>query len=219
MTTRHRMGFRALAVFTAFALLQLSFQLSFAAPESSSYANLAPQGIIAKITTKDGGPIMINGISSPSGTSIPSGSIIEATGEAATLDLGVLGSIDLQKGAKIKVEYECPPEKQSNPNPEDCKVKTTVLAGCIVANYNEGTEHEVEDDQKAKKAESDDEKEKKGGGAIPFCKDVAGILPVGGIGWPLIALILAGGLILPPALIVVFDDTTNPSDTLGTVGT
>jgi hypothetical protein len=222
MNIRHRWGFRAIAVFTAFAIAQISVQLSFAAPEASPFAALAPQGIIAKVISKGGGPIMINGISSPSGTTVPSGSIIEAIGTEATLDLGVLGSIDLKPGAKIKIEYECPPEKQDDPNPDDCKVKTTVLAGCIVANYNQGTHHDVEDENKKQTAESDEDKEKKGGGGgiIPFCAGgPVGIVPSTGLGWPALGLLIAGGLILPPVLIVLFDEPDNSSDvTPGNLG-
>ena len=213
---RHK-GFSALAVMLAFALVQISLQLGFAAPRSSTFAALPPQGILAKITTKDGSPIFINGVSSPSGSSIATNTTIDSTGVASTVDLGPLGTIDLHPGAKIVIEFECPPEKMDNPNPEDCKVKTTVLAGCITINHKEGSQHNVVLENQQKVAESDDDDEKKGGGVINYCKPGAllGALPAAGLAWPLWAGIIAAGILVPATLPIIFDEGTNPSDAGG----
>lgn len=216
MSIRRRKGFSAIAVFAAFALVQISLQLGFAAPKSSTFAALPPQGILAKVTTKDGSPIFINGVSSPSGSSIATNTTIDTAGTAATVDLGPLGTIDLHPGAKIVIEFECPPEKMDNPNPEDCKVKTTVLAGCITINHKEGSQHDVVLENQQKVAESDDDNEKKGGGVINFCKGGAlGALPAAaglGLAWPGLAAIIAAGVIIPATLPLVFDDGSNPSE-------
>jgi hypothetical protein len=197
-----------------FALVQISLQLGFAAPRSSTFAALPPQGILAKVTTKDGSPIFINGVSSPSGSSIATNTTIDSTGVASTVDLGPLGTIDLHPGAKIVIEFECPPEKMNNPDPESCKVKTTVLAGCITVNHKEGAQHEVVLENQQKVAESDDDDEKKGGGVIPYCKPgaVIGALPAGGLGWPIWAGIIAAGVLIPATLPIIFDEGNNPSD-------
>ena len=50
MSTRRQKGLKAIAVFVAFALVQISLQLSFAAPGPASVAFLVPQGLLAKIT-------------------------------------------------------------------------------------------------------------------------------------------------------------------------
>lgn len=214
MSTRRQKGLKAIAVFLAFALVQISLQLSFAAPGPASVAFLVPQGLLAKITSRNGQPILINGVSSPSGSSVATNAIVETpAGVDATIDLGPLGTIDLSPGAKIKIEYECPPEEMNDPNPENCKVKTTVLAGCIVAHYKKGSRHQIDTETKENAASSDKEKEKKGGGAIPFCHDagIASALPAGGLGWPGTIAILSAALIVPPSLVVIFDEGSNPS--------
>ncbi len=209
---RHK-GFSALAIMLTFALVQISLQLGFAAPRSSTFAALPPQGILAKVTTKDGSPILINGVSSPSGSSIATNTTIDSTGVASTVDLGPLGTIDLHPGAKIVIEFECPPEKMDNPDPESCKAKTTVLAGCITVNHKKGTQHDVVLENQQKVAESDDDDEKKGGGVINYCKPGAalGALPAGGLGWPLWAGIIAAGILIPATLPIIFDEGDNPS--------
>lgn len=214
MTIRHQKGVKALAVFVAFALTQISLQLSFAAAGPSRYAALLPQGLLAKVTTKGGQAITINGISSPSGSSVATTAIVETPpGVEATIDLGPLGTIDLAPGTKVKIEYECPPEKQNDPDPDECKVKVTVFAGCIVSHYKKGSRHQVDTATKENVAESDKEKEKKGGGAIPFCVDapIAPAVASTGLGIPLIATLIAAAVIVPTSLIIIFDEGTNPS--------
>lgn len=216
MNIRRQKGFSAIAVFVAFALVQISLQLGFAAPKSATFAALPPQGILAKITTKNGGPILINGVSSPSGSSIATNTTIDAAGTAATLDLGPLGTIDLHPGAKIVIEFECPPEKMDNPNPEDCKVKTTVLAGCITINHKKGSQHDVVLENQQKVAESDDDEEKGKGGVINYCHPGAALaaLPVAaGFGWPALAALIAAGVFIPATVPLFFDDgADNPSE-------
>lgn len=216
MSIPRQKGFSALAVFVAFALVQISLQLAFAAPRSSTFAALPPQGILAKVTTKDGSPIFINGVSSPSGSSIATNTTIDAAGTAATVDLGPLGTIDLHPGAKIVIEFECPPEKMNDPDPEDCKVKTTVLAGCITIHHKKGSQHDVVLENQEKVAESKDDDEKKGGGVINYCKPgaLAPIAAAGGLGlgWPGLAALIAAGVIIPASLPFIFDEGSNPSD-------
>lgn len=214
MSIRRQKGFGAIAVFLAFALVQISVQLTFAAPTASTFAALPPQGILAKITTKNGEPILINGVSSPSGSTVATNTIIETSdGTGATLDLGILGSIDLPPKSKIKIEFECPPEKQNDPDPDDCKVKITVLAGCVVATYRRGVHHQIDNPEKQNVAESDKEKEKKDGGVINYCYGgVLGAAATGGFFTPAIIAALLAALIVPPTLILLFDDDpTNPS--------
>lgn len=215
MNIRRYKGLKALAIFMAFAVAQISLQLTFAAPSSSpSLATFLPQGILAKVTSKGGQPISINGVSSPSGSSVATNAIVEtADGVEATIDLGSLGSIDLGPNTKIKIEFECPPEKQNDPNPDECKVKTTVLAGCIVAHYKKGSRHQVDTETEQKIRESDKEKEKKNGGAIPFCHGgIIGAIPAAGLGVPALIAIIATAVIVPVSAIVFFDEGSNPSD-------
>jgi hypothetical protein len=216
MTTRRLKAFFAIAAFVAFASAQVSFQLAFAAPASSTFASLPPQGVLAKVTTKDGSPIFINGVSSPSGSSVLTNTTIDTAGTAATLDLGPLGYIDLHPGAKIKIEFECPPEHMANPDPEHCKVKTTVLAGCITVHHKKGSDHEVVLENQQKVAGSDDDDEKKAGGTFSFCKEgvLPGVIGTGGLGlgWPAIGALIATAVIVPLSLPLIFDDGGNPTE-------
>jgi hypothetical protein len=215
MNLRHRKGVKAIAVFVAFALAQVSLQLTLAAPNSSRYSALLPQGLLAKVTTKGGQAITINGVSSPSGSTVATNAIVETpAGVEATIDLGPLGSIDLAPNTKVKIEYECPPEKQNDPNPEECRVKVTVLAGCIVSHYKKGTRHQIDNPNQQNVAESDKEKEKRNGGAIPYCLDapITGPVATTGLGWPLIATLITAAIVIPATLIVVFDEGSNPSE-------
>jgi hypothetical protein len=211
MRIRRRKGFSAVAVFVAFALVQISLQLGFAAPKTSTFAALPPQGILAKITTKSGGPILINGVSSPSGASVATNTTIDAAGTAATLDLGPLGTIDLHPGAKIIIEFECPPEKMNNPDPDDCKVKTTLLAGCITVSEKEGSDHEVVLENQQKVPGDDDDDDEGGGGGL-HCHPNAVIPPVagGGFGWPGLGALIAAGIFIPATLPLLFDDPETP---------
>ncbi|HKO42667.1 MAG TPA: hypothetical protein VJU84_05230 [Pyrinomonadaceae bacterium] len=211
---RHK-GFSALAIMLTFALVQISLQLGFAAPRSSTFAALPPQGILAKITTKDGSPIFINGVSSPSGSSIATNTTIDSTGVASTVDLGPLGTIDLAPGAKIVIEFDCPPDQANNPNPQNCKVKTTVLAGCITVHHKKGTDHDVVLQNQQKVAGDDDDDEKKAGSPFNYCAPgapLAAIPAAAGLGWPIWAGIIAAGILVPATLPVIFDEGTNPSD-------
>lgn len=215
MNIRRHNGLKAIAVFVAFALAQVSLQLTFAAPHSTSSAALLPQGLLAKITSKNGQPVTINGISSPSGSSVATNAIVETPpGVEATIDLGPLGSIDLAPGTKIKIEYDCPPDQMDKPEPQNCTVKTTVLAGCIVSHYKKGVRHQVDSETQQNVAESDKEKEKKNGGAIPYCATgpIAPVIATGGLAWPALLGIISAAVLVPTTLVTVFDEGGNPSD-------
>src|SRR6185503_10879100 len=220
MSTRQRKGMKAMAVFVAFAVAQISMQLSFAGTVSPSYAMLLQQQLVDKISTSGNRPILVNGNSTASGGSLVTGATIETPdGVSATIDLGPLGSLDLAPNSKVVLEFECPPPPPTPPapgtEPEPCKVKVKVLAGCVVLKTKKGTNGQIDTEQQEKVQESDS---KKGGGApLNFCTPGAGAgaaaaSAVGlGVGTILVAVIggglLAGGLIFagggsPPTFIV-----------------
>lgn len=218
MTIKRQKGFKALAVFVAFAIAQISLQLSFAAPAPPVFTTLVPQGFIAKVTTKGGQPVSINGISSPSGSSVATNAIVETpAGVEATIDLGPLGTVTLLPGSKLGIQYECPDGNPDTIDPEKCKATYTLFAGCVVVNYNKNTRHQVDTDEQKKVAESDKEKEKNAGGVLNFCKGapIAGLSSggVAGLGWPLTIALLGAALVIPPAVVLLTDDetTVNPS--------
>ena len=68
---------KALAIFLAFAVAQISIQLSFAGTVSPSYAMLVQQQLVVRVTTSGNRPILVNGNSTASGGSLATGAIIE----------------------------------------------------------------------------------------------------------------------------------------------
>ena len=120
MTTQKRKGFKAVAVFLAFAMVQVYIQLSFAEATSSATVAAVPQQFIARLTTT-GGAITVNGASAASGASLLTGATIETpAGVSATIDLGALGSVELPPGSAIQLDFA-----------DDGNVRVKVIRGCV----------------------------------------------------------------------------------------
>ena len=214
---------KAIAVFVAFAVAQISIQLSFAGTVSPSYATLVQQQLVVRVTTSGNRPILVNGNSTASGGSLATGAIIETPdGVSATIDLGPLGTLDLAPNTKVVLEFECPPPPPTPPapgtEPEPCKVKVKVLAGCVVLKTKKGTQGQIDTEQQDKVQESNN----KGGGApLNFCTPGAGAgaaaaaaaTTAGGIGAGTIAAVVIAGGLLTGGLIFGFSGGGNPSGT------
>lgn len=216
MSIRQRKITKALAIFIAFAVAQISIQLSFAGTPSPSSAPVVQQQIVARLTTSGNRPILVNGTSTPSGGSLATGATIETPdGVSATIDLGPLGTLDLAPNTKVILEFDCPPAPPTPPpagtEPEPCKVKAKVLAGCVTMKTKKNTEGQIDTEQQ-ENVQSD----KKGGGApLNFCTPGAGA-GAAATGGPALgtaeitAIAIAGGL-LTTGLIVAFTSGGNPS--------
>lgn len=203
MSIRQRKSMKAIAVFVAFAVAQISIQLSFASTVSPSYAMLVQQQLIVRVSTSGNRPILVNGNSTASGGSLATGAIIETPdGVSATIDLGPLGTLDLAPNSKVVLDFDCPPAPPAGTEAEPCKVKVKVLAGCVVMKTKKGTQGQIDTEQQEKIQESN----KKGGGApLNFCTPGAGAgtaaagaaaTTAGGIGAGTIAAaVIAGGLL------------------------
>ena len=185
---------KAIAVFVAFAVAQISIQLSFASTVSPSYAMLVQQQLIVRVSTSGNRPILVNGNSTASGGSLATGAIIETPdGVSATIDLGPLGVLDIAPNSKVVLDFDCPPAPPAGTEAEPCKVKAKVLAGCVVM------------------------KTKKGGGALNFCMPGAAAAAgaaaatAGGIGAGTIAAAVIAGGLLAGGLIFGFSGGGNPS--------
>jgi len=114
MTKQRRFYSRATAVFLAFALVQVCIQLSFAAP-------VVPQQFIARLTTSGNQPITVNGASAASGASLLTGATIETPAAvSATIDLGALGTVELQPNSSIQLDFD-----------DNGNVRVKVLRGCV----------------------------------------------------------------------------------------
>jgi hypothetical protein len=106
MSSQRRKGFRAIAVFLAFAMVQVYIQLSLAEPTSSVPAAALPQQFIARLTTS-GGPIIVNGLSASNGASLVTGARIQTPAAvSATVDLGPLGTLTLQPDSDVRLERQ-----------------------------------------------------------------------------------------------------------------
>lgn len=214
MSMRRSNIFRITAVLLACALVQLSLQLGFAEPASSSFPTI-PQGLLGRITTKGNQPASINGNNAASGDSVASGSIVETpSGTEATVDLGVLGSVELAPGTRARIDYVCPADRLSNPNPESCSVNVTLFAGCVVTNYSQGTRHRIDNDQQVKIAQSDADKEKSGGGILRICFNgvpAGAAATTGGIGKKGLIAILTAAVVIPTTAILLATAGDNPS--------
>jgi hypothetical protein len=230
MSIRQRKSMKAIAVFVAFAVVQVYIQLSFAGTVSPSYAMLVQQQLIVRVTTSGNRPILVNGNSTASGGSLATGAIIETPdGVSATIDLGPLGTLDLAPNSKVVLDFDCPPAPPTPPapgtEPEPCKVKVRVLAGCVVLKTKKGTEGQIDTEQQEKVQES----QRTGGGApLNFCTPGAGAGSTaagaaaattgGGIGAGTIAAIVIAGGLLTGGLIFGFSGG-GPTTTTTTSGT
>lgn len=208
---------KAIAVFVAFAVAQISIQLSFASTVSPSYAMLVQQQLIVRVSTSGNRPILVNGNSTASGGSLATGAIIETPdGVSATIDLGPLGTLDLAPNSKVVLDFDCPPAPPAGTEPAPCTVKVKVLSGCVVLKTKKGTQGQIDTEQQEKIQESNN----KGGGApLNFCTPGAGAAATaagaaatgGGIGAGTIAAAVIAGGLLAGGLIFGFSGGSNPS--------
>lgn len=193
MTNQRRSTSRAIAVFLAFALVQVCIQLSFAAPT-------VPQQFIARLTTTGNQPITVNGASAASGASLLTGATIETPDAvSATIDLGALGTVELQPNSSIQLDFD-----------DNGNVRVKILRGCAVIKKSGPGEAE------AYTAEGASEKTNNKRRGLGFCFLNGGLNPlqttaaVGGgaagegIGTAALVAILAGGGALAAGLIWAF---------------
>jgi hypothetical protein len=190
---------RAIAAFLAFALVQVCLQLSFAAPATA--APVVPQQFIARLTTTGNQAITVNGASAASGASLLTGATIETPAAvSATIDLGALGTVELQPNSSIQLDFD-----------DTGNVRVKVLRGCVVINKKGPGEAE------AYTAEGASEKSGSHKGGMGFCYANGGLSPAGqaaaaaaaggggeGIGTAAIVAIIAGGGALAAGLIWAF---------------
>ena len=205
MTTQHRTGSKAIAVVLAIALTQLCIQLSFAAPA------VVPQQFIARLTTSGNQPITVNNAAAASGASLLTGAVITTPDAvSATIDLGALGTVELQPNSSIQLDFD-----------DSGNVRVKVLRGCAVVKKSGPGEAEVYT------AEGASEKTNSNRKGLGFCYLNGGLNPISqtvapavgtaageGIGTEALIAILAGGGALVAGLIWAFHgggDNPSPS--------
>jgi len=204
MTKQRRIGSRATAVFLAFALVQICIQLSFAAPASPSAPVVVPQQFIARLTTTGNQPITVNNLSATSGATLLTGATIETPAAvSATIDLGALGTVELQPNSSIQLDFD-----------DSGNVRVKVLRGCVVIKKKGPGVAE------AYTAEGASEKTNNNRKGMGFCYLNGGLNPIGqaaaaggggGIATEALVAFLAGAGAVVGGLIWAFSGGGNPS--------
>lgn len=133
MSLRQQKAFKAIAVLLAFSFAQVYVQTSFAVPGPGRAPAPSPQQFVARLTIRGGPSATVNGASAVSGATVLTGATIETPDQvSATLDLGPLGTIDLEPGSSIQLDFT-----------DDGNVRVKVLRGCVKVKKNGPGEAEV----------------------------------------------------------------------------
>lgn len=128
MIPSQRNSFRAIAILLVFAIVQLCVPLTLAQ---------APQ-FIARLSSSRGGPILVNGNSTPVPGSIVTGAEIQTgADQSATIDLGDIGELRIGPNTRLRLDYE------------QGKAKITLFTGCAVLQTKEKAEGEIEAEQQS----------------------------------------------------------------------
>jgi len=137
MNIRKRNALKAVAAFLVFAIAQVYVQVSFAEPGAGTTPLPIPQQLIAKLAGVRGGAITVNGNSATTGASIITGATIETgADQAATINLGSLGSLDIAPNTRLVLTYD-----------ENGNVKVTLVYGCAILRTKKKTTGEVATEQ------------------------------------------------------------------------
>jgi hypothetical protein len=160
---------------------------------------VVPQQFIARLTTTGNQPITVNGASAASGASLLTGATIETPAAvSATIDLGALGTVELQPNSSIQLDFD-----------DNGNVRVKVLRGCVTINKRGAGEAE------AYTAEGASEKTNSNRKGLGFCYLNGGLNPIQtaaavgggggeGIGTAALVAIIAGGGALAAGLIWAF---------------
>jgi hypothetical protein len=136
---------RAIALLLAFAVSQISLQISLAQ---------GPQFIARLSSTRGNQPILVNGLSAAPGASIVTGAIIETTADqTAEINLGSFGTLELAPNTQLRLDYD-----------QNGNTKVTLIRGCIILRSKKKAEGEVLTEQ-GTVAKNDKEK----GGVADVC--------------------------------------------------
>jgi len=123
MRFRYQKAYRAIAILLVCGFAQVHVQIAL--------AQQPPQFIARLSSTRDGRPILVNGNSTPVGTTITPGSIIETgADQSATINLDN-AILEVGQDTSLRLDFE------------EGKVKVTLTRGCAVIKTNKGNEGEI----------------------------------------------------------------------------
>lgn len=156
MSNRPPKALKAIAAFLVFAIGQIGIQIGFAEPNSAGTSLTLPQNIIvARLTTTNNQPILVNGSSAASGATLLTGAeVTTPAAVGATINLGELGTIDMAPNTTIRIEFD-----------DDGKLRVTLVSGCVIVNAKKKTEGEIVLPDGTTATKSDREK----GGVMDVC--------------------------------------------------
>lgn len=142
MNSRQQRISRAIALFVVFSTTQVYVGVSFAGPQPSAarseVALPTPQQTMGSLTTQGNKPITVNGAAAISGATVVSGASIETPeGVGGTVNLGALGSVQIDPNTKLTLEFQ------------NGSVKVMLLQGCLTLRTKKGTAGEVDTSQGA----------------------------------------------------------------------
>jgi hypothetical protein len=138
MSNRPRKALKAVALFLAFAIVQISVQVGFAEPGSSPVAAAIPQALLGRLVTTNNQPILVNGASAATGANIVTGvTITTPDAVGATINLGALGEVDLAPNTTIELQFD----EQTG------TIRVKLIRGCAIVRSKKGAQGEISTEQ------------------------------------------------------------------------
>jgi hypothetical protein len=132
MNLKRRKALTAVAALLLFSVSQIGLQIGLAEPTSNKNTPVIPQQIVARLATRNNGPVTVNGQSASTGASLLTGTTIEtAADQSATVNVGPLGTVDISPNTKVVLTFA-----QGN-------LAAQVIYGCVILNARKNTTGEV----------------------------------------------------------------------------
>jgi hypothetical protein len=167
----------AISLVLLFATTQVYLVKSFA--RDATRAANSPQQVSGVLSTQGNQPITVNGVSTNAGATILTGASIETpAGVGASIDFGPLGSLQIDPGSRVMVEFQ------------NGMIKVTLLQGCVTLSTKRGTRGEIDRTQGGNKTtdgSKDDVLRVCAPGAVPPATDGSG-----GLGAKVLVPVFAG---------------------------
>jgi len=180
MKPRQQKALKALAVLVAFCFAQIYVNAALPVPAPGA----VPQQLTARLITKNNQPITVNGNSVGTGGTILTGATIETPEQvSAVIDLGSAGTIEVEPGSKITVDFD------ANGN-----VRVKVVRGCAMTKKKSNIIDNVMEVYTDSDSIKTDKDRKNAGGCI-LPNGQLGSFPGAGIGGATVAGVVVGGAI------------------------
>jgi len=125
MNFRNQKITTAAALLLVFAVAQVYIGVSFAGSNGGGVPVAPPQQLMGILTTSDNQPVLVNGVSTISGATIPAGAVIETPDKVrATITVGGLGTVCIGPNTKLTLDFD--------QNGKKGNVNVLLTAGCVI---------------------------------------------------------------------------------------